>query len=121
MRDDTKSGAKSKRTKGAKTGRPRSGKPPQPSDDARNDAGRPTLPDTVADVRTAARMYTADALRTLDEIMMSKSADSRARSAAAVALIDRGWGRPAQAVTGENGEGPIKMGLIVLPAERDDD
>jgi len=32
-----------------------------------------------------------------------------ARVQAAVALLDRGWGRPAQAHTGENGEGDIRV------------
>jgi len=32
-----------------------------------------------------------------------------ARVAACVALLDRGWGRPPQAHTGENGEGDIRV------------
>ena len=32
-----------------------------------------------------------------------------ARVQAAVALLDRGWGRPAQAHTGEDGQGDIRV------------
>jgi hypothetical protein len=81
---------------------------------------RPTVPDIIPDVRLAAKFFSADALRTLDAIMMDPTRDSRARAAAAQALLDRGWGRPAQAITDAEG-GALKVGVIILPAERDED
>ena len=35
-----------------------------------------------------------------------------ARVSAAAAILDRGWGRPSQPLTGEDGEGPIVVQII---------
>ncbi len=45
-----------------------------------------------------------DALLTL-----TKSDDERVRLGAIQAALDRGWGKPAQAVTGEGGNGPVQI------------
>lgn len=47
-------------------------------------------------VSALARELTAEAINSLAEIMRSKKAASAARVSAAVALLDRGYGRPAQ-------------------------
>jgi hypothetical protein len=60
-----------------------------------NPGGRPK---EVGDVRELAKKYTAEAVETLAKIMGSEDAPPAARTAAAVALLDRGYGRPAQAV-----------------------
>lgn len=60
------------------------------------------------DVKAQAGKYTAEALRTLAEIMKSSESDA-ARVAAAKELLDRGHGKSAQPVTGEGGEGPITV------------
>lgn len=51
-------------------------------------------------------------ISTLKGIASSKSVSPTARVTAATALLDRGWGRPAQPVTGEDGEGPIVVQII---------
>jgi hypothetical protein len=51
-----------------------------------------------ADVRAAARELTQDAIHTLAAIMKDPKAPAAARISAAVALLDRGHGRPFQAV-----------------------
>lgn len=62
-----------------------------------NPAGRPAR---SLRVRTLARNYTREAIETLVAVMRdSGSADARTR--AATALLDRGWGRPAQQVRAE--------------------
>lgn len=66
------------------------------------------MPKGMADVKALARAYTAVAMQTLGEIAKDPGAPSAARVAASTALLDRGWGKPAQAVTGEDG-GAIKM------------
>jgi hypothetical protein len=60
-----------------------------------NPGGRPK---EVGDVRDLAKRYTAEAVETLAKIMRSEDAPPAARTAAATALLDRGYGRPAQAV-----------------------
>jgi hypothetical protein len=55
-----------------------------------------------ANIRSLARAHTELALRTLTGIASSGKNES-ARVAAATALLDRGWGRPAADV--EDGEG----------------
>ena len=62
-----------------------------------NPGGRPR---EVADVRALARSRGKEAIDTLYEIMTDKSAPANARQAAAVALLDRGYGRPEQSFTG---------------------
>jgi hypothetical protein len=49
-------------------------------------------------VRDLARSVTKEAVATLLDIMTDAKAPAAARVAAAVAVLDRGWGRPPQAV-----------------------
>jgi hypothetical protein len=59
------------------------------------------------EIRSLARSHTDTAIRTLAGIMRQNKAPASARVAAAQALLDRGWGKPAQPQTGEDGTGPI--------------
>lgn len=61
----------------------------------------------TANVKALARAYTEEAIETLAEIMRDGDSD-KARAAAAKELLDRGHGRPVQAITGEDG-GPITV------------
>jgi len=61
------------------------------------------------DIRSLARSHTEAAIRTLAGIMRQPKAPSAARVAAAQALLDRGWGKAAQSMTGESGEGPVEL------------
>jgi hypothetical protein len=72
-----------------------------------NPGGRPS--DTK--LRDACRAKTELAIRTLEEIMKSKKSPAAARVAAACALLDRGYGKPAQAITGPDG-GPVQFQTI---------
>ena len=69
-----------------------------------NPAGRPQR---VSHVRILARAQTEKAVEAL--IAALDDENSRVRVAAAEAILDRGWGRPAQALTGEDGEGPAEL------------
>ena len=51
-------------------------------------------------------------IRTLAHIAKSPKCSPSARVQAAEALLSRGWGKPAQPVTGEDGEGPIIVQII---------
>ena len=59
-----------------------------------------------------ARVYTPDCLRVLSSIMLSKTAPENARVSAARELLDRGYGKPPQAHTGEDGKGPVSVKVI---------
>jgi hypothetical protein len=48
------------------------------------------------DIRSLARSYTATAIKVLAGIMQEKDSPPAARVSAAQALLDRGWGKPAQ-------------------------
>jgi hypothetical protein len=48
------------------------------------------------DIRSLARSHTPMAVRTLAEICKSPKCNPGARVSAAVALLDRGWGKPDQ-------------------------
>lgn len=41
------------------------------------------------------------------------------RREAALAILDRRYGKPVQAVSGEDG-GPLRIGIVILPEERDE-
>jgi hypothetical protein len=49
-------------------------------------------------VRAAAKENTADAIKTLKTVMNNDHAPSAARVGAAIAILDRGWGKPMRAV-----------------------
>jgi hypothetical protein len=55
-----------------------------------------------ADVQQAARAHSADAIKTLSDIMNNPKAPAAARIAAASALLDRGYGKPLQTVDANN-------------------
>ena len=58
----------------------------------------------TADIRSLARAQTALAIRTLTGVCGSKAAPAAASVSAAQALLDRGWGKPAQPHAGEDGD-----------------
>ena len=63
-----------------------------------NPGGRPKV---VAEVKELARAHTADAIQTLVSIMTNPKAAPAARVSAANALLDRGYGKPPQHITGQ--------------------
>lgn len=62
-----------------------------------------------ADIRSLARAHTETAIKTLASIMNQEKAQPAARVQAANSLLDRGWGKAAQPLTGEDGEGPVEI------------
>lgn len=67
----------------------------------------------TAPIKEAAAVYTDEALAVLASIMHKSESDA-ARVAAANSLLDRGHGKPKQAVEhGGEGGGPIKTQLTV--------
>ena len=65
-----------------------------------NPGGRPKV---VAEVKELARAHTGQAIETLVSIMTNQKAAPAARVSAANALLDRGYGKPPQHITGEGG------------------
>ena len=63
-----------------------------------NPGGRPKV---LGDMQELARQYTTDAVETLASIMLDGHAAPAARVTAANAILDRGYGKPAQHITGE--------------------
>jgi hypothetical protein len=57
----------------------------------------------VAEVRELAREHTSKAVETLVSIMTNQKAAPAARVSAANSLLDRGYGKPPQHITGEGG------------------
>lgn len=74
-----------------------------------NPGGRPKA---EADVKALARQHTAEAIKTLATWMRSDNA--KASVSASAALLDRGWGKPGQALelTGADGA-PLLSGITV--------
>ena len=60
-----------------------------------NPGGRPK---GVIEVRELARTHTEAAIKALADMLTDEKAPHAARVAAAVALLDRGWGKPLQQV-----------------------
>jgi Family of unknown function (DUF5681) len=60
-----------------------------------NPGGRPRI---IGDVQEVARQYTVEAISTLATNMRDPKAPPAARATACNSLLDRGYGKPAQAV-----------------------
>lgn len=71
-----------------------------------NPGGRPKL---VGKVRELAQEKGEAALLLLIQIMDNPNEPTETRMKAAEKVLDRGYGRPAQAITGEDGEGPAQV------------
>ena len=56
----------------------------------------------VADVQNAAREHSTEAIETLARIMRDPKTPPAARISAACALLDRGYGKPSQAIEATN-------------------
>jgi hypothetical protein len=81
-----------------------------------NPAGRPKLKGEEREVMELARKYGKRAVRRLAKLMRSNN--ERVAVAAAQALLDRGFGKPAQAITGAGGSPlipPHLLGLMGAP------
>lgn len=59
-------------------------------------------------VSSLARSHTETAIKTLAGIMTCEEAGPAARVAAANSLLDRGWGKPAQPISGDP-ENPLSV------------
>jgi len=59
------------------------------------------------ELRAAARTYSMEALETLVKWM--RSDDARASVLAANSILDRAYGKPVQAVTGDGADGEIRV------------
>lgn len=71
-------------------------------------------------IKSLARAHTETALNVLAGVMNQPDAPAAARVSAAEALLSRGWGKPAQALTGgDDDDNPLR--LIVTGVKRDGD
>lgn len=68
------------------------------------------------EIKALAQQYTDQALTTLVQVMQASESDA-ARVAAARELLDRGYGKSPQAVTGEGGQGPVQLAVTWLPPQ----
>ena len=75
----------------------------------------------AAQIRALARRHTQAAIKVLAAIMNQSDGPATARVSAAQALLDRGWGKAAQPLAGEEG-GPIVLArierVIVDPSQK---
>jgi hypothetical protein len=71
------------------------------------------------DIRSLARSHTNLAIKVLAGIAKD-GLNEGARVSAAVALLDRGWGKPAQMHTGEDG-GDIRITIRKIFDDRDEE
>jgi hypothetical protein len=74
---------------------------------------------TPTDIRSLARSHTEIAIKILAGIAKDGTNDT-ARVSAAVALLDRGWGKPPQAHTGQDDDN-IHVTLRQIVERRDED
>src|SRR4051812_37020165 len=74
-----------------------------------NPGGRPKA---LKEIQGLARSHAPAALDLLVQIAKSGQSE-QARVAAANAILDRAIGKPAQAITGEGGEGPVLAAITV--------
>lgn len=64
---------------------------------------------TPTEIRSLARSHTEAAINCLAGIMNKDSAPEAARVAAANSLLDRGWGKATQPISGSEDDEPIKL------------
>ena len=78
-----------------------------------NPSGRPKVNEVIV---TLAQACTEDAIDMLAAIMRDESKPTAARVTAAIALLDRGYGKPSQSVTVENPHGTTPLADQIILA-----
>jgi len=68
------------------------------------------------EIKSLARAHTESAIRTLANIMSETEAPHAARVSAASVLLDRGWGKPTQPISGDDDAPPLQIQRIELVA-----
>ena len=71
-----------------------------------NPGGRPR---EIGEIKELARCHTSAAFEALRGIMSDEKAPPSARVAAAEAILNRGWGRPSQIVSGDAEAEPLEI------------
>jgi hypothetical protein len=66
------------------------------------------------EIKSLARAFTEKAVNVLAGIMQQEESPPAARVAAATALLDRGWGKPTQPVSGDDDAPPVRVTRIEL-------
>ena len=74
-----------------------------------NPGGRPKA---LVEVQELARLETAASISALVRVRDAEDTPPAAVVAAATALLDRAWGRPAQAITTDSGNSPLVLHLL---------
>lgn len=72
---------------------------------------------STEEIKTIAQQYGADAIKTLATLMQTSDSDT-AKIAAARELLDRGYGKSAQSITGANGL-PLMPPVIQFVSDAD--
>ncbi len=65
------------------------------------------MPKAKTEIQSLARSHTQAAIKVLAGVMNQKKTPPAARVSAAVALLDRGWGKPTQMIAGDPEGQPI--------------
>jgi len=63
---------------------------------------------SLTELKSLARSHTETAINVLVGVMREPDAPPSARVAAANSILDRGWGKPSQPLTNEEG-GPVEV------------
>lgn len=79
---------------------------------------------SVKEIESMARNWSEKMLNVLTGIACCEDAPHASRVAAANIVLDRGWGKPAQAIVGDNDADPINIlqrieRVVVDPANKD--
>jgi hypothetical protein len=72
---------------------------------------------SLTEIRSLARSHTDAAVNALLGIMNQTDAPPAARVSAANSILDRGWGKPAQPLSGDDGEGPVQLTVTWQPKQ----
>ncbi len=70
------------------------------------------MPKAKAEIRSLARSHTEAAIKVLAGVMNQKKTPPAARVSAAVALLDRGWGKPTQMIANDPEGEPIETEVL---------
>lgn len=82
---------------------------------------KPGVPNkATASLKDVARQYTDDAIATLRTIMQDTQAPHAARVSAANSILDRGYGKPSQVLSGDEEGGPIVTRIELVDGDGSD-